>query len=72
MNHLAFDVATEPSGACSIELHPGVFVRRVYFLDPDGILLEFARRIRPLGQNDVNHEPASAEVQNARAPQATP
>jgi hypothetical protein len=54
------------------ELHPGVFVRRVYFLDPDGILLEFASRIRPLGQNDVNHEPASAEAKARVAPQATP
>ena len=32
------------------EMHPGVFVRSIYFQDPDGILLEFARghdRSRP-------------------------
>ena len=35
----------------SDELHPGVFVRSVYFQDPDGILLEFAcwmRDVHPL------------------------
>ena len=24
------------------EMHPGVFVRSIYFMDPDGVLLEFA------------------------------
>jgi catechol 2,3-dioxygenase-like lactoylglutathione lyase family enzyme len=33
----------------SEELHPGVFVRSVYFQDPDGILLELACWTRPLG-----------------------
>jgi catechol 2,3-dioxygenase-like lactoylglutathione lyase family enzyme len=37
MNHVAF----------SDDLHPGVFMRSVYFQDPDGILLEFASWIRP-------------------------
>ena len=29
-------------------MHPGVFVRSVYFQDPDGILLEFAAWTRSL------------------------
>ena len=38
-------------------LHPGVFVRSVYFQDPDGILLEFACWTRVLGVDDVAHAP---------------
>jgi len=41
-------------------LHPGVFVRSVYFFDPDGILLEFACWTREFGPGDVSHEPARA------------
>jgi catechol 2,3-dioxygenase-like lactoylglutathione lyase family enzyme len=39
-------------------LHPGVFVRSVYFQDPDGILLEFAAWTRELTADDVRHAPA--------------
>ena len=39
---------------------PGVFVRSVYFQDPDGILLEFAAWTRPLTEDDVRHEPRTA------------
>ncbi len=42
------------------EMHPGVYVRSVYFQDPDGILLELAAWTRPLGPADVSHEPARA------------
>lgn len=38
----------------------GVFVRSLYFQDPDGILLEFAAWTRPLGPGDVIHEPQRA------------
>jgi len=41
-------------------LHPGVFVRSVYFQDPDGILLELACWTRPLTAQDVHHQPARA------------
>jgi len=44
----------------SKELHPGVYVRSVYFFDPDGILLEFAAWTRPLRPEDVRHAPARA------------
>jgi catechol 2,3-dioxygenase-like lactoylglutathione lyase family enzyme len=38
----------------------GVFVRSVYFRDPNGILLEFAAWTRPLGPSDVRHAPRRA------------
>jgi catechol 2,3-dioxygenase-like lactoylglutathione lyase family enzyme len=43
----------------SREVHPGVYIRSVYFFDPDGILLEFAAWTRELGPGDVRHAPAS-------------
>ena len=44
------------------DLHPGVFVRSVYFRDPNGIMLEFACLTRPLGRpEDVRHVPAKAK-----------
>ena len=42
------------------ENHPGVFVRSVYFYDPDGIMLEFAAWTRAFGPEDVRHEPDRA------------
>ena len=45
----------------SKDLHEGVFVRSVYFQDPDGILLELACWTRELGgPDDVRHEPRRA------------
>lgn len=44
----------------SEEMHPGVYVRSVYFQDPDGILLELAAWSRPLDESDVRHAPASS------------
>jgi hypothetical protein len=45
-------------------MHPGVFVRSIYFMDPDGILLEFAAWTRELGPGDVSHTPARALVRS--------
>lgn len=42
------------------EVHPGVFIRSVYFQDPNGILLEFACWTRKLTAADVSHAPARA------------
>lgn len=43
------------------EWNEGVFVRSLYFMDPDGILLEFAAWTRPMGQpGDVVHRPNRA------------
>ena len=36
-----------------------VYVRSVYFTDPDGISLELAAWTRPLGPEDVRHAPRS-------------
>ena len=36
-----------------------VFVRSIYFRDPDGIQLEFAAWTRDLGPDDVGHVPAA-------------
>jgi catechol 2,3-dioxygenase-like lactoylglutathione lyase family enzyme len=45
----------------SDDLHAGVFIRSIYFFDPDGILLEFACWTRDLGgPADVTHAPARA------------
>ena len=39
---------------------PEVFVRSMYFMDPDGILLEFAAWTRVFDESDVRHKPATA------------
>ncbi len=45
----------------SRELYPGVFVRSTYFMDPNGILLEFACWTRQfIDEVDVRHAPARA------------
>jgi catechol 2,3-dioxygenase-like lactoylglutathione lyase family enzyme len=44
----------------SKEVTEGVFVRSVYFFDPDGILLEFAAWTRALNEDDVRHAPAKS------------
>ena len=41
-------------------MHDGVFVRSVYFQDPDGILLEFAAWTKTFTADDVRHAPARA------------
>ena len=44
----------------SAEMHPGVFVRSIYFQDPDGILLEFACWTKGFGPDDAGLTPATA------------
>ncbi len=43
------------------EMHDGVFVRSVYFRDPDGVLLEFACWTKTFGPEDALHAPANAD-----------
>jgi catechol 2,3-dioxygenase-like lactoylglutathione lyase family enzyme len=51
-----------PAGVAR-QMHAGVFVRSVYFRDPNGIMLEFAAFTRELGgPQDVKHEPARAKA----------
>jgi len=42
------------------EMHEGVWVRSVYFRDPNGIMLEFAATLRGFRPEDVAHAPARA------------
>jgi catechol 2,3-dioxygenase-like lactoylglutathione lyase family enzyme len=44
----------------SKEMHEGVYIRSVYFFDPDGILLEFACWTRELGEDDIKVAPMTA------------
>lgn len=44
----------------SREMHEGVFVRSVYFTDPNGIMMELAATTRTFGPEDVRHTPARA------------
>ena len=49
------------------KMHPGVFIRSLYFVDPDGILLEFAAWTREIGPDEAHHEPRTAADLRARA-----
>jgi len=44
----------------SKDMYPGVFVRSLYFQDPDGVLLEFAAWTKVFTEADVAHKPATA------------
>ena len=50
----------------SKDLHDGVFVRSVYFFDPDGICLEFAAWTKTFDASDVAHDPMTADGTKAR------
>lgn len=43
-----------------------VFIRSVYFFDPDGVLLEFASWTGQLTEADVSHAPAKALTTSAK------
>jgi catechol 2,3-dioxygenase-like lactoylglutathione lyase family enzyme len=45
----------------SAEVSEGVFVRSVYFFDPDGVCLEFACWTRGFRPSDVAHDPMTAD-----------
>ena len=47
-------------GGVAREMHEGVWVRSVYFRDPNGIMLEYAAITRGFRPGDVAHEPARA------------
>ena len=42
------------------KMHAGVWIRSVYFRDPNGIMLEFAATLRGFRPEDVAHVPARA------------
>ncbi|WP_207791682.1 VOC family protein [Sandaracinobacteroides hominis] len=43
------------------ELNDDVYVRSVYFFDPDGVCLEFAAWTKPFTDADVAHDPMQAD-----------
>lgn len=45
----------------SPEMNDDVYVRSVYFFDPDGVCLEFAAWTRPMCEADVAHDPIQAD-----------
>jgi catechol 2,3-dioxygenase-like lactoylglutathione lyase family enzyme len=49
----------------SREVTDKVFVRSVYFFDPDGVCLEFASWMRAFKADDVAHDPMTAEGRKA-------
>ena len=55
----------------SRELHPGVFVRSVYFFDPDGVCLEFASWTAEFDESDALDEPMNAEGQRVSSRRQT-
>jgi catechol 2,3-dioxygenase-like lactoylglutathione lyase family enzyme len=50
----------DSSAGVSREMHDGVWIRSVYFRDPNGVMLEFAATLRGFRPGDVAHEPARA------------
>ena len=46
----------------SMTMHDGVFIRSVYFTDPNGIMMEFAANTKVFGPEDVRHEPQRVEA----------
>ena len=42
------------------DMHEGVWIRSVYFRDPNGIMLEYAATLRDFRPEDVAHAPARA------------
>ena len=51
----------------SAEVTDGVFVRSVYFWDPDGVMLEFACWTKTFTDADVAHEAVDADGKKSRA-----
>lgn len=49
----------------SATVTPDVFVRSVYFFDPDGVCLEFAAWTKALDDSDVAHDPVTADGKKA-------
>lgn len=57
---MVFNHDNSPMGV-SREVTDDVFVRSIYFMDPDGILLEFASWTTVFNESDVSHKPATAK-----------
>jgi catechol 2,3-dioxygenase-like lactoylglutathione lyase family enzyme len=49
----------------SDDVHDDVFVRSVYFFDPDGVCLEFAAWTKDFDASDIAHDPMTADGRKA-------
>lgn len=58
-----------PRGAAD-EMHDGVWIRSMYFRDPNGIHMELAALTREYGPADVAHDPVDADGNHIRRPAA--
>ena len=58
-----------PAGGAA-EMHDGVWIRSMYFRDPNGIHMELAALTRAFRPDDVAHDPVDAEGKHVR--QKTP
>ena len=58
-----------PAGAAE-QVHEGVWIRSMYFRDPNGIHMELAALTRAFRPDDVAHDPVDAEGKHVR--QKTP
>ncbi len=58
-----------PAGGAA-EMHDGVWIRSVYFRDPNGIHMELAALTRAFRPNDIAHDPVNAHGEHVR--QKTP
>jgi catechol 2,3-dioxygenase-like lactoylglutathione lyase family enzyme len=54
-----------PAGA-SPEVHPGVWIRSMYFRDPNGIHMELAALTRAFRPDDIAHDPVNAAGEHVR------
>lgn len=54
-----------PMGAAA-EMHDGVWIRSMYFRDPNGIHMELAALTRAFRPDDVAHNPVNAEGEHMR------
>jgi hypothetical protein len=52
----------------SRDMNEGVWVRSVYFRDPNGIMLEYASIVRAFQPSDIAHAPAKASAHVAIEP----
>jgi catechol 2,3-dioxygenase-like lactoylglutathione lyase family enzyme len=60
-----------PAGAAA-EMHPGVWIRSMYFRDPNGIHMELAALTRAFRPDDVAHAPVDAQGRHVRARELAP
>ncbi len=54
-----------PAGAAA-EMHDGVWIRSMYFRDPNGIHMELAAYTRAFRPDDIAHDPVNADGEHVR------